>query len=120
MENIILSLSVLITGLVVVFFVLFLLVGVIKLYSAITRSFIDRKKSENCKDVKKNENIPVEITSQTADNAAIPEEVIAVIAAAVNSLYGEGYRVKSLKRINPSRLAWREAGIAENNRPFLF
>lgn len=49
----------------------------------------------------------------------ITDEVIVVIAAAVNAMYGEGtVKVKSIKKVPQSRPVWSTAGIMDNTRPF--
>ena len=51
----------------------------------------------------------------------IPGEVIAVIAAAVAVMCGAGARVAGIRRSTRSgagKAAWRNAGVAENTRPF--
>ena len=49
----------------------------------------------------------------------IPEEVIAVIAAAVDALYGEKpHRIKSVKRSRQTRSAWGNAGVVQNTGTF--
>ena len=46
-------------------------------------------------------------------------EIIAVIAAAVDSLYGsKPHKIKNVKRSRSVRSSWGNAGIAENTRPF--
>ena len=49
----------------------------------------------------------------------IPEEVVAVIAAAVASVYGKSGRakIKSIKKAG-GRSAWANAGVLDNTRPF--
>ena len=54
------------------------------------------------------------------ENDEIPEEVIAVISAAVATMYGgsEKVKIKSVKRSRAKRSAWANAGVIENTRPF--
>ena len=53
------------------------------------------------------------------DDSAIPLEVIAAIAAAVEVVFGEGaVQIKSVKRSSKRRSAWKSAGVAENTRSF--
>ena len=83
------SAKVILTGFVVVFAVLLLLIIIIKIYSAI-------------------------------ETDGIPEEVIAVISAAVATMYGgkDKVRIKSVKKSGSKRSAWANAGVLENTRPF--
>ena len=49
----------------------------------------------------------------------IPGEIIAVIAAAVDAVYGEKpHKIRSVKRERPARSAWSRAGAMQNTRPF--
>ena len=50
----------------------------------------------------------------------IPEEVVAVIAAAVASMAPEGkrYAVRKVTRAREGRPVWAAAGLAESTRPF--
>jgi hypothetical protein len=59
------------------------------------------------------------VISATGD---VPDEVVAVIAAAVSAMSGNGTQY-AIRRIRPvstsnSRSVWAAAGIAENTRPF--
>ena len=123
MDKVITSLTVLLTGFVVVFLVLFLLIGIIMLYSSIVRAAEGGTKKKE----KKIEKPAEEITAQPAQqeeapvsDGEIPEEIIAVIAAAVDSMYGAGAssRIKSVKKTASSRSAWGNAGVFQNTRPF--
>ena len=131
MDKVITSLTVLLTGFVVVFLVLLLLIGVIKLYSAIVRAIENRakrskeKKAQMAAEKSVAEPVrPVEtaeaVSAPPTEDGAIPQEIIAVIAAAVDSMYGEGSssRIKSIKKSPSSRSAWGNAGVLQNTRPF--
>lgn len=50
----------------------------------------------------------------------IPEEVVAVIAAAVASMAPEGkrYAVRKVSRVREGRPVWAAAGLADSTRPF--
>lgn len=53
--------------------------------------------------------------------AGIPGEVIAAISAAVACMFGEGARVRSVRRSGGSaglRSSWSTASLLENTRPF--
>lgn len=129
-EKITTSLTILITGFVVVFAVLVLLIGLIKVYGIIvTKALesVEKKKLAKEAAIKKNsesldvadEPLKAPATPATVDDNALNEEIVAVIAAAVDTMYGEGtMKVKSIKRIPQSRPVWGTAGIMDNTRPF--
>lgn len=121
------SLEILITGFVVVFAVLVLLILLITAYGKIVsgaeKAIADKKAKKEA--VIKAEEItekPVQAVAPVVANEptnGIPEEVIAVISAAVYTMYGEGkVKVKSIKRVPQSRPVWSTAGIMDNTRPF--
>ena len=121
------SAKVILTGFVVVFAVLLLLIIIIKIYSAIVNKaqstgFKVKKKVETPgkpeKTVTKAE--PVKEQPVQTQTDGIPEEVIAVISAAVATMYGgkDKVRIKSVKKSGSKRSAWANAGVLENTRPF--
>ena len=121
------SLEILITGFVVVFAVLILLILLITLYGNIVtkaEKAMSDKKAEKEVTVKTEKAVLAPVQAATPVSApvpanGIPDEVIAVIAAAVDAMYGEGtVKVKSIKRVPQSRPVWSTAGIMENTRPF--
>lgn len=119
-----LALIVLLTGVVVVFTVLIILIFIVKIYSTIVYNATQKskQKKEAVKEIGRekvdNEEKVVEIV-QPDDDDSIPDEVIAVIAAAVSSMYGsKAPKIKSVKRSSASRSAWGNAGLLENTRPF--
>ncbi len=127
--NLKLGLIILLTGIVVVFSVLVLLILIIKLYSTIVsnaQNSIESKKVEKAKIESKPEEKAhaVETAKEKLDDGTIPGEVIAAIAAAVEVIFGEGGAVvTSVKRARPQktsgrRSAWKAAGMAENTRAF--
>lgn len=121
------SAKVILTGFLVVFAVLLLLIGIIKLFSAIvgkaqrTNQMV-REKNKKHVDMPKEASVPVvsEKAEPDAESEEIPEEVIAVISAAVAVMYGgkEKVKIKSVKKSAHSRSAWANAGVIENTRPF--
>ncbi len=125
-ERVTTSLTILLTGFVVVFLVLILLIGLIKLYGIIVTKgleYAETKKAEKeatkAKAAEKIEEVTASDTSVTQSNNGIPEEVVAVIAAAVDAMYGQGaVKVKSIKKVPQSRPVWGTAGIMDNTRPF--
>jgi len=121
------SAKVILTGFVVVFAVLLLLIIIIKIYSAIVNKaqsagFKVKKKVETPgkpeKTVTKAE--PVKEQPAQTQTDGIPDEVIAVISAAVATMYGgkDKVRIKSVKKSGSKRSAWANAGVIENTRPF--
>ena len=120
------ALNLLLAGIVIVFFVLVLLIFIIKIYSAIVQAA--QNGSQKRKDAKKAaekkpELIKAEPQVSTAqptatDNEAIPE-VIAAIAAAVDAMYDKPVKIKSVRRSRAnSGSSWRNAGLFENTKPF--
>ena len=114
---------VVITGLVVVFVVLFLLILFIRAISFLGNDKNNNKKSE----MKRQEApaAPVETASvapQIVVEEGIPGDVIAVISAAVAAMMGgvssKDFVLRSVKRSRKARPVWGMAGISENTRPF--
>ena len=122
------SAKVVLTGFVVVFAMLILLIFIIKIYSAIVQKAqsagSNSKKGKKNKDEKTAEK-PVAtsapaVTASTATDG-ISDEVVAVISAAVATMYGssEKARIKSIKKSSDGgRSAWAKAGVLDNTRPF--
>lgn len=121
------SLEILITGFVVVFAVLILLILLIMLYGNIVskaeKAVTDRKAQKEAalkaeEDIEESVQAVTPVTTPVTSNG-ITDEVVAVIAAAVDAMYGEGaVKVKSIKRVPQSRPVWSTAGIMDNTRPF--
>lgn len=121
------ALNLLLAGIVIVFFVLVLLIFIIKIYSTIVQ--VAQNGSQKRKDAKKAAEKKPELikaepqvsTAQptTTDNEAIPGEVIAAIAAAVDAMYDKPVKIKSVRRSRAnSGSSWRNAGLFENTKPF--
>lgn len=115
------GISVTITGLVVVFGMLLLLVFVLFAFGLV----FDKtpKKAKPVKEEKKPEPkaVPMVSPSKTESDTQ-SDEIIAVIAAAVASMY-EGSDVKPVirrivKNERRARPAWTSAGVFENTRSF--
>lgn len=125
-ENLKLGLIILLTGIVVVFAVLVLLIGVIKLYSSIVYNAQnkDNKKNEKKDNTDVAEVKPAAVIEKSEpvseSDGSIPGEIIAAIAAAVEVICGQGaaVRIKSVKKSSSRRSAWKSAGMAENTRSF--
>lgn len=131
MENMMLALSLLLAGFIIVFVVLVLLIIIITVYGKIIQAVL--RSSKNRKEKKKvvkpeQPTAAVQATAKGAEKNAdassgdtdeIPGEIIAVIAAAVDAVYGsKPHRVRSVKRSGTVRSAWGNAGVIGNTRPF--
>ena len=121
--------KVILTGFVVVFAVLLLLIMIIKLYSTIVQKAQQsgKKKKEKVKikeevpSVSAPASVPVVSASPVQSvQDGITDEVVAVISAAVATMYGSSgkEKIKSIKKSNSGRSAWANAGILDNTRPF--
>ena len=120
-EKLTISLTVLLTGFAVVFAVLLLLIGVIKLYGTIVYNAQQKSKAEAEKNASKDaEDMPSSPVAVVEAPASADEgEIIAVISAAVYSMYSDGkVKIKSIRRSTPRSGAWRNAGLSDNVRPF--
>lgn len=118
------SAKVILTGFVVVFSVLLLLIAVIKIYSTIVQKALDAGKKKKTKEkIESNSTSPAPVVTSTPAPVVqdgISEEVVAVISAAVATMYGssEKPKIKSIKKSGTGRSAWANAGVLENTRPF--
>lgn len=121
------SAKVVLTGFVVVFAMLILLIFIIKIYGAIIQKAQNAgKKSKESKE-KKAETVaetPAHVVAAPvapAQTDGVSDEVVAVISAAVATMYGssEKARIKSIKKSSDGgRSAWAKAGVLDNTRPF--
>lgn len=119
--------SVVITGLVVVFIGLVLLILLVSIYGKIfdvinsraARKAEEAKKAaEAAKAATKPE--PVKVAAPVVEDG-IEEETVAVIMAAISAMSsaeGKKLVLKSVKTAKPQRPAWSTAGIIDNTRPF--
>lgn len=123
------SAKVILTGFVVVFAVLILLILIIKLYSTIVQKAQQsgKKKKEKIKVKEEKPSVQAPTVDPAAAASAAPsvqegvtDEVVAVISAAVATMYGSSgkARIKSIKKSDTGRSAWANAGILDNTRPF--
>ncbi len=112
------TMAVVLTGLVVVFAALVLLVFVIWLFGKImTTVGASGSKAEK----KKNAKSAVPVVEVASDG--LTDEVVAAIMAAVSAVLAEEgdekpYVIKSIKRVRKNRFAWGKAAAVENTRPF--
>lgn len=119
--------SVVITGLVVVFIGLILLILLVSIYGKIfdvinsraARKAEEAKKAaEAAKAVAKPE--PAKVAAPVVEDG-IEEETVAVIMAAISAMSsaeGKKLVLKSVNTAKPQRPAWSTAGIIDNTRPF--
>lgn len=117
------SVVVLVTGFVVVFAVLLLLIGIIKLYGGIVYGITNKKKKKVIAKNIQEETAPQKVDNTSSATPAMSSgdyfdlETVAVIAAAVEAYYGGSGikpRVKSVRRSSPVRNEWSTAGLADN------
>ena len=123
MKNIELALTLLIAGFVIVFVVLILLIAIITLYGKIIQSAqnaVSNKREKKLEENKEKQTVKSIVREDIEeDDGAIPEEIIAVIAAAVDAVYGsKPHKIKNIRRSRSVRSSWGNAGIAENTKPF--
>lgn len=117
--------AVVITGLVVVFLALVLLIIFVSLFGKVFSGMENKNKKKATDTPAVNVTKPAPVPAPAAVSAEDDNEVIAVISAAVAMMAakdGKNYAVKSIKRtVNKRRQsgsAWAAAGQRENTRPF--
>ncbi len=127
--------STVVTGLVVVFLILAVLVGFLWLFGKIFKAINERDTSK--KDKKKAEikpAVPAKPAAAPVTNTSVEssdddeyideddEEIIAVIAAAIaaySAQDGKQYRITRIQRPKSARSGWSAAGVADNMRGFM-
>ncbi|WP_294101063.1 OadG family transporter subunit [uncultured Ruminococcus sp.] len=119
--------SVVITGIVVVFIGLVLLILLVSIYGKIFDVINNRaaRKAEEAKKAAEAEKAaakpePVKVVAPVVEDG-IEEETVAVIMAAISAMSsaeGKKLVLKSVKTAKPQRPAWSTAGIIDNTRPF--
>ncbi len=130
MSKFTISASMLLTGFVIVFAVLFFLIFLIWLMGKVVTGAQNKAASRKAAKVAKEAQ---ESTYKQPEKAAQPkleavkavnpdgvsDELVAVISAAVYGMYGssEKVKIKSIKK-SKSRSAWANAGVLNNTRPF--
>lgn len=114
------SAKVVLTGVVVVFLMLLLLIFIIQIYGGIVSKFTKIAENKKEKAVKTEESVVVSKPTPAVPANGIPDEVVAVISAAVASMYGSTAKVKikSIKKSSATRTPWANAGVLNNTRPF--
>lgn len=115
--------SVVITGIVVVFIGLVLLILLVSIYGKIfdvINSRAARKAEEAKKAAEAAKPEPIKAAAPVVEDG-IEEETVAVIMAAISAMSsaeGKKLVLKSVKTAKPQRPAWSTAGIIDNTRPF--
>lgn len=123
-EKFSISMTTLLTGFVVVFAVLILLIVIIAIYGKIVYSAQNRtakkKKEKQEAENKAVTNVKPAVTPAQTTVSGISDEIVAVIAAAVDSTYGVGNaRITGIKKsVSAGRPVWGQAGVLDNTRPF--
>ena len=119
-----LSITILLTGFSVVFLVLLILIGIIKLYGTVIYNIQNKKRVRKAS---RNADLPKAEREEAPAPAALTEtgpeaddgELIAVISAAVYAMYSSSsVRIKSIRKAPARGSAWRNAGLSDNVRPF--
>lgn len=119
--------SVVITGIVVVFIGLVLLILLVSIYGKIF-DVINSRAARKAEEAKKAAEAAKAVAKPEPIKAAVPvvedgieEETVAVIMAAISAMSsaeGKKLVLKSVKTAKPQRPAWSTAGIIDNTRPF--
>lgn len=117
------SAKVVLTGFVVVFAVLILLIFIIKIYGGIVTKAQQTGKKKKLVEKQTAVSVPAKPVAAApvpVVQDGVSEEVVAVISAAVATMYGspEKARIKSIKKSGNGRSAWANAGLLDNTRPF--
>ncbi len=115
------------TGILVVFLILAILIAFFYLMGVIFKA-VDKKKAEKAAELKAAEQkaapapAPVVEEAEVEEETDDEEEIMAVIAAAVaayGAAEGKTYSIRDVKRSDGrTRSAWSLAGIHDNTRPF--
>ena len=117
------TVTVVVTGLVLVFAILVLLVVVLMIEGKIFES-IDKKKQ--LKKEQESQSVPIPapvapvaaVPAMPAVEQGIPPEVVAAIAAAVASIEGGRYQLRSVQTAQKGRGQWGLAGVISYTEPF--
>lgn len=117
-DNMTLSITILLTGFAVVFTVLLMLIGIIKLYGTVIYNIQTKNKDKKVKVAVVRDPEPQSVPEPVAA-AEDDDAIIAVISAAVYSMYSPSQvRIRSIRRSPARSNAWRSAGLSDNLRSF--
>ncbi|MCH5204181.1 MAG: OadG family protein [Oscillospiraceae bacterium] len=113
------------TGILVVFLILAILIFVFWLMGTIFKA-IDKSKSAKAEAKKNTEAAAakpvvssVEAEPAVGEDYTDDEEIVAVISAAIAAYTEQSFTIKSIRKHDSrARSAWSTAGISENTRPF--
>ena len=121
------AINVTVTGILLVFLMLLLLVFILYIFGFVSVSL---SKSKEKKAKKAREAALAEMSAESAPTVNVPkvdtpqddeDEIVAVISAAIYSLYQNSNVkpvIKSIKKASSRRSSWAKAGIADNTRTF--
>ncbi len=127
------AITVLVTGILVVFLVLILLVLLIAIMGKVVSSISNQGSSASGGKASTAPSVPAPKAAAPAPKTQakpvvqsddLGDDVIAVISAAIAAIMDEegvpagSYSVKSIKRAREARPAWAMAGMQQNTRPF--
>lgn len=111
------------TGVVIVFGMLIILVCVLSVFGIVSKINTKRQAKKSTAQITRSVELkensvekPVLVSNHTTNS-----EIIAVISAAVASMYSKSTKkpvIKSIKRSASVRSAWANAGIIDNTRAF--
>lgn len=124
-----LGLNVTVTGLALVFAMLVLLVLILILFGKVSVALLNagEKKAAKAREAtlsKMTEDISADsqtVAAVVSDADGISDEVVAVISAAISTLYmGTSKKpvIKAIKKSNGRRSTWGNAGVTNNTRSF--
>ena len=122
-DKLTLSLTILLTGFAVVFAVLLILIGIIKLYGTIIYRIQTKARNKKVMEPVESSEEPAPVNAPVAvieaDDEVDDDELIAVISAAVYAVCSSSQvRIKSIRKSHTRSDAWRSAGLRDNLRPF--
>ena len=111
--------ALLITGMLVVFSALILLVVIFAVFGMIMGKANGASKKEKVKEPKKEAPKMVKVVA----DSGLSDEIVAAITGAISAILTEegntgSFVIKSIKRTRKGISSWRKAGIAENIREF--
>ena len=107
---------ILITGFVIVFMLLLLLIGFIKIYSGIVYAAQNKAKNKKASPVKEAPAAEIVSEPEATVEDGLDLQTIAVITAAVEAYYSKDkkVRVTGIRPVSNSRSEWATAGLYEN------
>ena len=125
-----LAINVTVTGIVLVFSMLLLLVFVLSIFGWVSVSVkrVAENKAKNAREAvltAMSNNVESDfdeiVEASVSDNNGLSNELVAVISAAVATMYlGSDKKpvIKTIKRTSGRRSAWGNAGVIDNTRAF--